>query len=163
MTDTPHNIKDRFYKILAGKTPIDEFESWVYNSTELEEYLGSDEYMDFILFDYKQKGARYEIEHLIYKHIDKSEFEAWKVKILLFDALNRTGDYTLAIRLFYDLYCHGYGFMENLGLGYGLTLDCPNSSYGVDNFEELTNEQKNQLVNSFYPEIQAEINKVLSV
>ncbi len=116
MTNTPHNIKDRFYKFLAGKTQIDEFESWVYNSTELEEYLGSDEYMDFISFDYKQKGARYEIEHLIYKHIDKSEFEAWKVKILLLDALNRTGDYTLAIRLFYDLYCHGYGFMENLGL-----------------------------------------------
>ena len=161
MTETPQNIKDKFFKTLQGEIPIEDFENWVYNSTELEKFLGSVDYTDFISLDYKKQGAKYEIQNLIRKFIDKSEFETWKIKILLLNALNRTGDFSLAIRLFYDLYFHGYGFMDNLGLGYGLTLDCPYSSYGVDSFEELTNEQKDKLVNSFYPEIQTEIKKVL--
>jgi hypothetical protein len=162
MTDTPQNIKDRFFKTLLGDIPIEEFENWVYNSSELETYLGSADYTDFISLDYKSQGAKYEIQNFISKYIDKSEFETWKVKILLLNALNRTEDYVLAIRLFYDLYFDGYKFMDNLGLGYGLTLDCPYSPYGLDSFEELTNEQKDNLVNSFYPAIIVEIQKVLN-
>jgi len=162
MTETPQNIKDKFFKILLGEIPIEDFENWVYNSSELENYIGSDDYTDLISLDYKKQGAKYDIQKMIRKYIDKSEFETWKMKILLFNALNRTGDYSLAIRLFYDLYCQGYDFMDNLAFGYGLTLDCPYSSYGVDSFEELTNEQKDRLVNSFYPDIQKELTKVLS-
>lgn len=162
MKEIPQNLKDRFFKTLNGEIPIEDFENWVYNSTELEKFLGPVDYTDFISLDYKTQGAKYEIKNLIRKYIDKSEFETWKIKILLLNALNRTDDYYLAIRLFYDLYFHGYGFMDNLGLGYGLALEYPLSSYGVDSFEELTKEQKDNLVNGFYPAIQTEIKKVLN-
>jgi hypothetical protein len=161
MPEISQNIKEILFRILSGEMLIEEFENWVYSLNELEDNLNSGDYFDLISFDYKKQGAIYEVQNLIRHFIDPSEFELWKIRNLLADALNRTGDYTSAIRKFYDLYCHGYEFMDNLGLDYGLSLDCPSGLCGVDNFEDLSNEQKDKIANSFYPEIKAEIHKVL--
>ena len=61
---------------------------------------------------------------------------------------------------FYDLYCKGYNFMDNLGLGYGLAVEVPYSQ--ANSWYDLTIEQKNQLLDSFYPAIETEIQKVIS-
>ena len=98
---------------------------------------------------------------MIRKHIDISEYETWKLKKILFNTLERKNNYYDSILQFYDLYCKGYNFLDNLGIGYGLTLDCPYSEYGVDSYEELTQEQKDKVVDSFYPKIKFEIKKVL--
>jgi hypothetical protein len=50
----------------------------------------------------------------------------------------------------YDLYCKGYYFLEDLGLGIGLFIEVPNK-YGVEYFYELAESQKRELVDSVYP------------
>jgi hypothetical protein len=60
---------------------------------------------------------------------------------------------------FYDLYCKGYYFLDNLGLGYGLAVEVPYSQ--ADSWEELTPEQQQTLLNDFYPDIKHEIKKVI--
>jgi hypothetical protein len=60
---------------------------------------------------------------------------------------------------FYDLYCKGYNFLDNLGLGYGLAVEVPYSQ--ADSWGELTPEQQETLLNSFYPNIEYEIKKVI--
>lgn len=161
MSELSKNIIDKFYLFLIGEMTILEFEKWVYDSKDLENELDEITYYDFISFGFKKSGAIYELEHLIRKHINISEYETWKLKKILLNVFERKNNYYDSILQFYDLYCKGYNFLDNLGIGFGLTLDCPYSEYGVDSYEELTQEQKDKIVNSFYPKIQFEIKKVL--
>ena len=48
----------------------------------------------------------------------------------------------------YDLYCDGFNFLDNLGIGYGLGLTCP--------------DEYNESVEDYYPAIVQEAEKVLS-
>jgi hypothetical protein len=156
------NIIDTFYGFLIGKIPIHDFEKWVYDSSDLENELDEISYYDFISFGFKKSGAKYELEQLIKKHINISEYETWKLKGLLFNALERKNNYYDSIQQIYELYFNGYDFLDNLGLGYGITLDCLYFDYGVETFEDLPKKQKDYITKSFYPEIQFEIKKVLN-
>ena len=63
---------------------------------------------------------------------------------------------------FYDLYCKGYNFFDNLGLGYGLAIEVPRvENTTADTWNELTNEQQHNLLDSFYPYLETEIKKVI--
>lgn len=162
MSKLSQNIIDKFYGFLIGEISILDFEKWVYDSSDLENELDEISYYDFISFGFKKSGAIYELEQLIKKQIDISKYETWRLKRLLFNVLGRKNNYYDSILQFYDLYCKGYYFLDNLGLGYGLALDCPYSEYGVDSYEELSEEQRDKIVNSFYPKIEFEIKKVLN-
>jgi len=59
---------------------------------------------------------------------------------------------------FYDSYCNGYSFLDNLGLGYGLAIEVPSQA---DSWNKLTSEQQENLLTSFYPNIENEIQKVI--
>ena len=82
----------------------------------------------------------------------------------MIDRLNRakekdedTGE---ILRSFYDMYCNGYYFLQDIGLGYGLACEVPLNS-GVNSWEELDEKGKIELVNSFYPQIIGHIERVL--
>jgi hypothetical protein len=62
---------------------------------------------------------------------------------------------------FYDLYCKGYNFLQDLGLGFGLMVEVPPSKYSKDNWEDLREEEKQDLLNSFSPEIDVVIQRVI--
>ena len=63
---------------------------------------------------------------------------------------------------FYDFYCKGYNFFDNLGLGYGLAIEVPRiENTKADTWDELTQEQKSNLLDSFYPDLETEIKKVI--
>lgn len=162
MSKLSKNIIDTFYGFLIGKIPIQDFEKWVYDSSDLENELDEISYYDFISFGFKKSGATYELEQLIKKHIDISKYETWKLKGLLFNALERKNNYYDSIQQIYELYSNGYDFLDNLGLGYGMTLDCLFIDYEVASFGELPKKQKVFIENSFYPDIEYEIRKVLN-
>ena len=63
---------------------------------------------------------------------------------------------------FYNLYCKGYDLLQDLGLGYGLIMiQVPPSKYSKDNWNDLKEYEKQNLLNSFYPEIEEAIQKVI--
>lgn len=161
MGKLPEKIKNRFYNMLVKKQSVIGFEKWVYESKELEETIDEDSHLDFISLNYNSSGAYYELKKLIENQIDKVEFSKWKLLTELNNVRERKGNYHLCIMNFYDLYCKGYGFMDKLAFDYGLTLVCPYSIYDVESYEELNQNQRDNIVENFYPKIIIEIDKVI--
>ncbi|WP_017732852.1 hypothetical protein [Nafulsella turpanensis] len=159
MTQLTPDIKERFFKTIYGEISIGDFEEWLYQSNELEQLLGADDHFELISYNFKQPGAIYGLIKLLYKHLDRAEYEVWRLHKLLGQVEYKEGDYPAAITEFYDLYSKGYTFFDNLAFGYSLFLECPNQ-YGVDTFEELTLEQQMNLANSCYPQILEETKRV---
>jgi len=66
------------------------------------------------------------------------------------------------LREFYDLYCHGYAFLNDLGLGYGLMIEVPPSpKYKAETWEELSDSEKQELLDSFYPQLESDIKRAI--
>ncbi|HUC83145.1 MAG TPA: hypothetical protein VMR70_19705 [Flavisolibacter sp.] len=155
----PTNIKEIFFATLSGTKSVLEFEQWLYADTQLESILSPEEYLDLIAYGYKEPAAKYGLFNLLEKHIDKGEYEKWRLLQLLYQALSRNNNLPQILVTFYDLYFKGYKFLNNLGIGYGLSIECP--PLYADSWNKLTSEQQQQLLNSFYPALEDEIRKVI--
>jgi hypothetical protein len=157
----PADIEQIFFDTLSGDKTVLEFEQWLYADKQLEKILNSDDYLDLISYGYKADNVKYGLFRLLEKHIDKGELETRRIRKLLTKALNRNNELPEILITFYDLYCKGYNFLDNLGLGYGLRVEVP----GINNYEEtwddLNEVEQTTLLNSFYPDLETEINKVI--
>jgi hypothetical protein len=162
MKTLPQDITERFYKTIKGDIHIDDFEQWLYADKELEKVLNSNDYLDLISLSYKKSGAKYELWNLLNKHIDLGEFETYKILELLKEAQLKTDRLPYILMEFYDLYCKGYNFLQDLGLGIGLAVVVPRvSNTSADIWDELTLGQQNELLDSFYPELEECIKDVI--
>jgi len=158
----PSDIQEIFYDTLSGDKTIMEFEEWLYGDTRLESILQPEDYLELISFGYKSDTAKKCLPKLLEKHINKAELEKRRIHKLLTTALNRDKDLPQILMSFYDMYCKGYTFIDNLGLGYGLRVEVP----GVNNYQETWNDlsqtEQARLLNSFYPDLDTELKKVIS-
>lgn len=162
MTILPQDIKERFYKTIKGDITLDAFEQWLYADKELEKHLKSDDYLDLMSLSFKKSGAKYELWSLLKKHIDLGEFEAYKMLGLLYEAKQKTERLPYILMEFYDLYCKGYNFFQDLGLGIGLAVEVPRvNNTTADTWDELTSEQQKELLDSFSPELEECIEQVI--
>lgn len=162
MRELPIDIKEMFFKTIKGDIYLDELEIWVYDSRNLETVLDSDDYLDIISLDYKKNGAKYELYNILKRLVDAGEFETYKMLELLNKAKLKTGRLPFILMEFYNLYCKGYDLLQDLGLGYGLIMiQVPPSKYSKDNWNDLKEYEKQNLLNSFYPEIEEAIQKVI--
>ena len=164
MKNLPGHIEQQFYDTILEKVNLEDFESWVYSDKELELLLSEDEYLELISFNYKKNGSKYELVNLLSKkYVDLGEYEKWKMLNLLYAAKNRDERLPDILRQFYNLYCRGYNFLNDLGLGYGLTVDVPPSSkYKAETWEEMSETEKRELIESFYPQLQSDIERTMS-
>jgi hypothetical protein len=155
MKALPPDIKEIFYKTIKDDFPIDEFEKWLHTDKELEKLLNSNDYLDLISLSFKKSGAKHELWNLLKKHIDLGEFETYKMLELLKEAQQQTNKLPYILMEFYALYCKGYNFLQDLGLGIGLAVEVPNmKSSTAENWDELTVRQQKELLASFYPELE---------
>lgn len=163
MTEIPKHIELKFYGTIIGEIPIEEFENWIYNDNEIESVLSSDDYLELISFNYKKNGAKYELVNLLSeKYVDLGEYEKWKMLNKLRIALKRDENLSDILREFYDLYCRGYLFFNDLGLGYGLMVEVPLSgNYKAESWEEMNEIEKNELIESFYPQLESDIKRAI--
>ena len=158
----PTDIQNIFFDTLSGDKTILEFEQWLYADKQLETVIDSDDYLDLISFGFKSENAKYGLFRLLEKHIDKGELETRRIYGLLTKALNRDKELPKILVTFYDFYCKGYNFFDNLGLGYGLAIEVPRiENTKADTWDELTQEQQSNLLDSFYPDLETEIKKVI--
>src|SRR5690554_601636 len=162
MTTLPQDIKERFYKTIKGDISLDDFEQWLYADKEIEKHLKPDDYLDLISLSFKKSGAKYELWNLLKKHIDFGEFETYKMLGLLNEAKQKTDRLPYILMEFYDLYCKGYNFFQDLGLGIGLAVEIPRvNNTTADTWDELTREQQKELLDSFSPELEECIEQVI--
>ncbi|NOU62274.1 hypothetical protein [Marinifilum caeruleilacunae] len=164
MTEIPKHIELKFYLTIIGEIPIEEFENWIYNDKEIESVLSEDYYLELVSFNYKKNGAKYELVNLLSeKYIDLGEYEKWKMLNKFRIALKRDENLPDILREFYDLYCRGYVFLNDLGLGYGLMVEVPPSAnYKADSWEQMNEIEKKELIDSFYPQLDFDIKRAIN-
>jgi len=156
----PENIKDVFLEIIINRDILYEFEIWVYNNEKLKHFLSEDTYYDLISLNYKSTNAYNDLVTLLKKLVPERDIIK-RVFLKNFDnVINRKNDYSSSILYFYDSYCLGYSFMGDLAFSYGMCLDSPSTLCGVDSYEELSINQKNKIVDLFYPGIIKEVEQM---
>ncbi|WP_027709740.1 hypothetical protein [Zooshikella ganghwensis] len=149
------------YKLIAREIEINEFEQWVYSEKDLESFLSYDEYLNLISLTYKQPSSLYEAEKILKPHIDIGKYYEWYLRRVLQNVIEHPIDAHKYIEQCYDMYCDGYGFLDNLGLGYGLTVTVPPSEYNADSWDKLKSPEQKRLIESFYPSVCEEAEKVI--
>lgn len=158
----PPDINKIFIDTISGELPVLEFEQWLYNNKQLETILSAEDYLDLISYGYKSNDSKPGLLRLLKKHIDIGELETQRIHKLLTQALKRDRDLPKILACFYDLYCKGYYFFDALGLVYGLKMEVPGINNYEETWEDLDETQLNVLLNSFYPNLEIEIKKVIS-
>ena len=143
-------IESKYFNLMEDKISIKEFEDWVYQSNWLEKELNKDEYLDLISLNFNTPSVKYEVRKILESRVNEGKFQNIIFLNLLNSIIERDGKEGESLVRMYDLYCDGYYFLEDLGLGIGLQIDAP-SGFGVDYYHELNDNQKEQLVNSVYP------------
>ena len=157
-----NNIKEILYRTIKGDITPDEFEKWLYSSEGVDTYFNPDDYLALMSFDFKSKGAKYELSNLLKKHIDLGEFETYKILGLLKEAQQKTDRLPYILMEFYDLYCYGYTFLHDIGLEIGLEVVVPEETDSADDtWEDLTAEQQKRLLDSFSPRLEAYIEQAI--
>jgi len=98
----------------------------------------------------KNKSSTSELGENLNHSLDQGKSQTTKMLNLLTSVIDRDGNEAKSLMELYDLYCLGYSFLEDLGLGIGLCISVP-TTYGVLYFHKLNQEQKNELLNIAYP------------
>ena len=149
------------YKLIFNEIEQSEFEEWVYSEKKLVELLLPEDYLDLISLNYHTPSSLYDARKILMKYIKISECYEWHLKSILLKIIDRPIDVYKYIQQCYDLYCDGYYFLDDLGLGFGLPVIAFNEEIGIkyDNKMKITTQE--ELIDGFYPEIIAEVEKVI--
>ncbi|KAA3640755.1 MAG: hypothetical protein DWP95_08140 [Proteobacteria bacterium] len=150
------------YKLIAREIEINKFEQWVYSEKDLECFLSPDEYMDLISLNYKQSSSIYDAEKILKPHINIGKYYDWHLRRVLQKVIEHPSDAHKYIEQCYAMYCDGYDFLDNLGLGYGLTVTFPPSIYSADSWDRLKSSEQKRLIDGFYPGVREEAEKVIN-
>ncbi|MEL7352230.1 MAG: hypothetical protein AAF171_10465 [Cyanobacteria bacterium P01_A01_bin.116] len=173
------------YRLIARELEAEAFEQWVYSENALESFLGPDNYLALMSLDYSLPSSLNEAEKICKPYIDIASYHEWSLRRVLQGVIDRPNDASNYIKQCYKLYCDGYGFLDNLGLGYGLAIAVSSSglssgpssglSSGLSSGPSsgpscegdaatgnaLTSPAQKKLIDSFYPAICKEAEKVL--
>lgn len=122
-------ITEYFAAILRNKTPIQEFEAWLYQGEELlEESLGKETYFNLVNLNYKSKFILDDLEPILFKILDYKSYEDFKIRDILARMVNSEEEFISSCRQIYEKYCDGYSFLRMIALkfiiyDYDLQLD----------------------------------------
>jgi hypothetical protein len=152
-------VEEQIYGLYYNGLSIKEFEQWVYSSSELESLLLPEDYLAIISLNYSSRHIKNDLESIINRYVDYGKFETNKLVCLLNRALIKDENTGPVLRQFYELYCDGYYFLFDLGLGYGLACEVP-IKY-ADTWEELSDEQRRRIIDGFYPHIISDVQRAL--
>ena len=152
---------EKIYKLISREVQIKDFEKWVYSEKSLDKFLTNDDYLELISLNYTTPSTLYEAEKILKKYINIEKYHEWYLRNLLKMIIERPNNVYKYIAETYDMYCSGYYFLENLGLSYGLNIEAPHGSSNAQSWNELQLEEQKKLIDSFYPEIKIEAQKVI--
>jgi len=149
------DIKEYIFRLLDDEVLRGELENWAYTTSGLEAFIGSN-YIELISLDYRSEGVVFEAKNLLSKHINQGEYLDWHLKKHLTAILQRTENVYINIYHLYDLYCQGFEFLEALAMDFCIYIGDPAGKISVSSrlvWADLSARQKDDLVNSLYPEI----------
>jgi hypothetical protein len=137
-----------FFRLKSNQIDRGSFEKWLYGNSEIESLVSESDYLELISINYRTQSSVHDAAKLLEKYFSLADYHDWYLRRILEKILKRDKNVEKYIVECYDLYCDGYNFLDNIALGYGLGLSCP------DEF--------NESVDDFYPAIELEAEKILS-
>ena len=156
-----NEIESTLFRLLAREIEVADFEQWVYAHSDLEQALGPDTYVDLISLDYRSSSALSEAEQVLKQQVDWGKYYEWRLRRILQRIVDRPEGVHRDIEQCYDLYCDGYGFLDVLGLAYGLCVASPPPPYRADSWKDLEPAEQDDLLDSFYPGVRDKALEVL--
>ncbi len=158
MNKFPADIQIEFFKLFNDELSIESFEEWVYKTKDLEACFDPTDYVEFISLSFKDRHAIHEMKKIVDKYLDYGEFERRKIDKILNDLTSKNDKFAQSLIAAYDMYCDGYWFLDNIGMGFGLTF--ANDFFEFKDWTNLSTDEKNRRVNSIYDGVKAEAEKV---
>lgn len=108
-----------FFKVIMENGNLKDLENWIYQEPSLLEVLGNDDYYELISLDFNQKFVLDSIQRIIFPYVDYTNYYFHHLKDILLSLQNQPNDMPLLAKV-YELYCHGYEFLQSLAIDYGL-------------------------------------------
>jgi hypothetical protein len=111
---------------LAGEIPTSDFEQWVYDTQNLEDSLGVDDYSSLLSFDFRQPNAVHELRQLvlkIYNHHRPGCLAHDRAKRLAEGLISGTVDLLVAVRQLAQLNQEGNKWIPVVFVGIDSELD----------------------------------------
>lgn len=148
-----HSSKQKCFDLISGVLALEAFEQWVYASKELEQELSETDHLALISFNFKKNGAKYELIQLLKRFVDLGEYETQKVREKLVAALNKEENLPELLAEFYDLNCRGYAFLQDIGMGFGLSIEVPPVGNHDKTWDQLSEAEQEEIISGFYPQL----------
>ena len=158
MNKFPKHIQIEFFKLLNEELSIENFEQWVYNTKELEDCFDQADYIEFVSLNFKDRHVIHEMKKVVNKYLDFGEFEKRKIDKILNDLVIKSDDFAKSLIATYDLYCDGYYFLDNIGIGYGLTF--ADDFYDFTDWTKLPTYEKTKRIEAIYEGVKSEAEKL---
>lgn len=160
MLKAPFEIQVKFIDFLNKDISIADFEQWLYVTPQLEDILCEADYLELLTYNYQNKKfARLEIRPILEKFIEYDKYETQYLLNLLSGIKNKDNQVNYLCSC-YDLYCKGYKFLDNLGIGFGLKILVPHE-FGANTWSDLGEVTQQDILDSFYPDAAIEAQKVI--
>ena len=159
--DIPFSIQQKFMDFIKGDIRAADFEKWIYKQPELESLMGEEKYVELLSLNFQQKRESESAKRMLRQCIDFGAFETHRILNLVQEIRENSKSCQPNLKDTYHLYGSGYNFLDNLGIGYGLKLVVP-YEFGVDEWEELIEQKREEIVNGFYPQLAEEAEKVIN-
>ena len=116
-------IKTGLFRFLNMEISGEEFEEWTYLFCDyLEKELPLDDYLDIMCFNYRKKAGYYTFAKLLFRNINRMEFENYRLRKLFAKAMNDDEILESALVEAYELAANGNEVFRELGYEYGATL-----------------------------------------
>jgi hypothetical protein len=145
---------EMFFKVLNGEVDIKTFEQWLYATPDVEGMFSPDDYLELISLNYKDRLAKYELIKLLTRSINQGEFETYRLIRLMETIITKSPGWYDALNQC-DMLCPlGYYFLEGLE-------EFAHSLFARNHFENLTDTQKNKLLEMIYPRAAESARKVI--
>jgi hypothetical protein len=159
MPKFPADIQIEFLKFMTDEVSADTLERWTYEHTQLEKYLTKQDYLSLISLGFKEKNLKEELYKVISQYLDDGELEKRKLQNILRNLTFKNDLFPKSLIAVYNLYCHGYHFLDNIALGYGLTFAIDFDNYS--DWEKLPVDEQEERVNKIFSAVKKEVEKVL--
>jgi hypothetical protein len=156
------DIQEQFYKIYKGLISVSEFEKWLYDTPEIENFYGNDFYFNLLDLNYRGRHIKNELEKVIETKIPFGEFEQMRIVSLLEKIIYEKDDLVEVLEQIYDDYCRGYSFLRYLGLNYVTGIqDFPRLKH-KDKWDNKVFNSKREILINIKPKMVREARRLLS-
>ena len=155
-------LRQMYYSYIDEELSLDAFERFIYINEWIRDIIGDEDYLELISLNYNSRDIKYRLGDVLLPHIGWADYQKQNILKDLHRALLLDKELPNILRRFYDLYCGGYFFFEDLGLGYGLSCQCPTiDGRTYDSWEDLDEEQRERMVASFLPNLTDDIRRAI--